>query len=73
MAPPEIAADFNNFLKRAQSSAATSASSSSSGSKAASKQVYAEFWEAPSRYWAPYREMDQGEIEAVLVSTSALR
>ncbi|KIJ32294.1 hypothetical protein M422DRAFT_234240 [Sphaerobolus stellatus SS14] len=75
-APPEIASHFDEFLKRMQSSAATVTAAASSSSKTeggVSKKTYAEFWEAPSRYWQPMREIEDKEIDAVLTGGASLR
>ncbi|KAL0949117.1 hypothetical protein HGRIS_009204 [Hohenbuehelia grisea] len=48
-------------------SSAQSSSPTNSATKSSGKPVYAEFWEAPERFWRPrVRELPEWEIEAVL-------
>ncbi|PIL36590.1 hypothetical protein GSI_00279 [Ganoderma sinense ZZ0214-1] len=66
-APPEFKQHFSDFLKKFQSTpaAASSAGASAGSAKKAEGggQVFAEFWQAPSRLWK--RELEEWEIELV--------
>lgn len=56
-APPDVASHFSEFRNKFSSSVQSSPS----------PQSFSEFWDAPSRFWAPSRAVDETEIEAVLV------
>lgn len=66
-APVELQKSFPDFLKKFESSASGSPSSTSSSSSA--KQVYGEFWEAPSWVWKPrVRVLEEAEMDVITVS-----
>ncbi|KAH7912472.1 hypothetical protein BJ138DRAFT_1004366 [Hygrophoropsis aurantiaca] len=56
-APPEF--------QKAFSSAGTPSSQTSSSS---SKEIFQDFWEAPTRFWSPrHKQLEEVEIDAILV------
>jgi small subunit ribosomal protein YMR-31 len=61
---------FADFLKKFETSCTTIKKSSEDGRK----QAFGEFWEAPARFWRPrVRELEDGEIDAVLSGGASLR
>lgn len=65
-APSELQRSFSDFLKKFEVSA-TLPDKKSQGANG-SKQAFAEFWEAPARFWKPrMRDLEDAEIDAVLV------
>lgn len=73
LAPKEIQASFDDFLKKFSSAAGASVSSGPVAGaiplyKESSKPADFEDWEAPSYLWQQ-REFSDAEIDAVMVST----
>lgn len=73
-APQDIVSRFNDILKiRHHSEAALSHSKMKLKNEvSAGSTTYNEFWDAPSRFWAPSRTIEDVEIQAVLVSVPCI-
>jgi small subunit ribosomal protein YMR-31 len=70
-APSELQKSFSDFLKKFEASATLSSKKAGANG---SKQMFDEFWEAPARFWRPrVRELEDGEIDAVLSGGASLR
>ena len=67
-APPDIVSRFNEFSKHDSEPVTSHSSLKSTGHTSSASTSFNEFWEAPARFWAPSRAIDDAEIEAVLVS-----
>ncbi|KAF7984836.1 hypothetical protein HWV62_10779 [Athelia sp. TMB] len=66
-APEELKKAFGDFLKKFEASGSGAKDASTSSKKSESgKEVFGEFWEAPSRFWRPkVRELEEAEMDAI--------
>jgi small subunit ribosomal protein YMR-31 len=69
-APAEVQKSFSEFAKKLDTSPSSSPSESHVSRKITGREFFGEFWEAPSWVRQPrYRELEDAEIDAVLVSS----
>jgi hypothetical protein len=72
-APSDIAATFAKFLEKPQlDTQIVKPPTGSAGNASSQSGVFAEAWEAPSRFWRSRLPVEEREIEAVLVSNVLL-
>jgi len=72
-APSDIAATFTKFLEKSQLEPQVVKPPAGSSNTPGQSGVFAEAWEAPSRFWRSRLPIEEREIEAVLSGGATLR